>query len=223
MVLAVGAMAQGGGRGGQRGFGRFGQQSPTSLLRRTDVKEDLKLTDDQKSKLADVQQKQQEKMRDAFQNSGIQFQPGTPPSAEDQKKLQDMMTKLNEENTKEINAILDADQQKRLKEIFVQFQGNAIAGNADYQKDLGITDDQKAKIAELQKKQGEAMQALFQKMRDQEIDRQGFTEATEKNTKIMNDEIGKILTDDQKKKIADWSGKPFVKKDQPGGRGGGGL
>jgi Spy/CpxP family protein refolding chaperone len=212
MAFAVGAMAQ--GRGGFRQMGGMmgGQGNATGLLRRDDVKDDLKLTDDQKSKLADVLDKARARQREAFQNSG--FQPGTPPSEEQQKKMAETFQKLNEETTKEVNAILTAEQQKRLKEISVQFAGNGIALNPEYQKELGITDEQKAKLADLQKKQGEAMRTLMQKMRDQEIDMQGMREAAEKNGKIMNDEIGKVLTDDQKKKIAEMSGKPFVRKDE---------
>lgn len=214
MALAVGAFAQGGGQGRRFGGMMGGRVSGSQLLQRDDVKDELKLTDDQKSKLADVNQKARDRMREAFQNSG--FQPGQPPSEEQQKKMAETFQKLNDDTNKEINAILSADQQKRLKELTVQRSGNSIALSPDYEKDLGITADQKAKFGDLQKKQGEAMRTLQEKMRNQEIDFQGMREAMTKNQKIMNDEIGKILTDDQKKKIADMGGKPFTFKEDTG-------
>jgi len=217
MALAMGAFAQGGGQG-RGGFrmmgGQMGRMSSTQLLQRDDVKDELKLTDDQKSKLADLNTKARDKMREVFQNSG--FQPGTPPSEDQQKKMAEAMTKVGEDINKEVNTILTADQQKRLKELLVQRSGNGIANNPDFQKDLGITDDQKAKIADLNKKMADANRQIFQKMQDGEIDRSQIRELMDKNTKALNDEIGKLLTDDQKKKIADMGGKPFTFKENTG-------
>jgi hypothetical protein len=37
----------------------------------------------------------------------------------------------------------------------------------------------------------------------------------EKNNKALDAEIEKILTEDQKKKLKEMGGKPFVRKDEP--------
>src|SRR5690349_12018635 len=71
-VLAAVSMAQGGGGGG-RGQGRGGMRgfqdaSGVFLLQRPEVQVELKLTDDQKSKLAAIRDEQGQKMREAFQN-----------------------------------------------------------------------------------------------------------------------------------------------------------
>jgi len=215
MALVAGALAQGGGggRGGQRGmFGRGG--GSLGLLRRDDVKDELKITADQTAKLTELNDQQRTRMQEAFQSSGVQFG-GGPPDEATQKKMQEVMAKVTEQTQKDVDAILTPEQSKRLKELVVQRTGNGIANDPMFQKDLGITDDQKAKLASLQAKQREAMMSLFQ---NQDMSREDRQAAMEKNTKIMNDEIDKILTDDQKAKVKTMGGAPFTFKDNPGGR-----
>jgi len=211
MALAAGVFAQGGGRGGQRGM--FGG-GPLGLLRRDDVKDELKITADQTTKLTELQQKSRDAMRQAMQDSGVQFG-GGQISAEDRKKLGDAMAKANAELQKEVEAILTPEQTKRLKELTVQRTGNGVANDPSFQKDLGITDDQKAKLASLQQKQQEAMMAMFQ---NQDLSPEDRRAAMEKNQEIMKTEIDKILTDDQKAKLKAMAGAPFTFKDNPGGR-----
>ncbi len=210
-VMAITSFAQGGGGGrgfGQgRGMGGMQDANGAFLLRREDVQGELKLTADQKSKLTTIQEGQREKMREVFQNAGG-----------DQDAMRAAMTKMQAENSKETMAVLTADQQKRLKELAVQRMGNGAAMNADIQKEIGVTDDQKAKMKELQDKQMAASQALMEKMRNQEIDREQMMASMQKNTAILNTEVGKILTDAQKAKLTAMGGKAFKFVDPaPGG------
>lgn len=212
-VLAAVSLAQGGGGRGQ-GF-RFGggmnDASGVNLLRREDVQAELKITDDQKSKITAQNEAMRDKMREAFQNGG---------GGGDREAMMATMQKMQAENTKTTLAILNDDQKKRLKELAVQRMGNSAITAADLQKDLGVTDEQKTKIKELQDKQNEATQSLFEKMRNQEIDREQMQASMKKNTDAMNAELGKILTDAQKSKIKEMSGKPFTFKEEAP-RGGG--
>jgi Spy/CpxP family protein refolding chaperone len=213
-ALVCGAMAQGGGQG--RGRGMFGMQgNALQLTGREDVQKDLALTDDEKAKLSELRDKAQQKRRDAFQ--AARDQAGDDREAM-MKAMQTTMAKLAEEDAKDIAGILTADQNKRLKEIRVQFVGVSIVSqDKEIQKDLGITDDQKAKFTELQTKQGAAMRELFQSAQG---DQAAMQEGMKKNQKIMEEEIGKILTADQKAKLKDMGGsKPFVRVDPPAGGG----
>lgn len=209
LSLAVAAM----GQGQRRGMFGMGAMAPTQLLNRDDVKDELKLTTDQRGKIADALQAARDKGREVFQSLGIDFRNMTD---DDRAKMRKAMEEVNASSEKDINAILTADQQKRLRELFVQQTGNMVAMNPSYQKELGITDDQKAKFADLQKKQQQAMQDLFQKVQSGDMDRSAMGEAMQKNTQIMKDEVGKILTEDQKGKIKSWSGTPFTFKEDGG-------
>jgi hypothetical protein len=198
-VLTVTAFGQGQGRGGFGMFGRGGVQQGAMLLNRPDVQNDLKLTDDQKTKLQEVRTGMRDKMRSAFQDAGG-----------DQAKMQEAMKAVMEDINKQTNAILTADQQKRLKEIGIQLAGNSAATLEDVQSQLMLTDDQKSKIKELQKGADEANAAIGQKMRNQEIDFQAAREAFTKNSTALNDAIGKILTDAQKTKLKELGGATFT-------------
>jgi hypothetical protein len=200
-----------------QGFRMMGggmQNNPIMLLARNDVQEDLALTDDQKDKLSSFSDQQaiRDKFMKAMQEAGISFE--DMRSEEGRKKMQPIMEKMMADTTKEVEAILTPDQGKRLKEISIQFVGNRIVmTNKDVQKALEITDDQKAKFGELQKAQGEAMRALGEKLRNQEISMEEMREKSQKNDEIMNAEVGKVLTDAQRAKLVTMGGKKFVRKD----------
>jgi len=203
-VAAPVANAQGQGQGRGQGGGmrmmQGGRGGSMFLLRRNDVKKDLKLTDDQKSKLDALQEKIQSEMREMFQNGGA----GGDREA--------MMKAMQEKQTgwqKEADAVLTPEQKARLEQINVQIQGNSIILDPKYQEKLKVSEDQKTKIKDLQSKQQEASRSLMEKMRNQEMDREEAMQAMTKNRDAMNGELGKLLTDEQKKMIADWSGPKF--------------
>jgi hypothetical protein len=119
--------------------------------------------------------------------------------------------KRADEQKAAIAGILTPAQVTRLSEIGYQLQGTMAIMQADTQKALGLDERQIAAIKELQTKQQEANQALFQKMRDQELTREELQEKMTKNTDIMKAELGKILKADQATKLKAMGGtKPFV-------------
>ncbi len=201
---AQGMRMMGGGGGMSQGMVLF-SFGPEGQSLRSDVSKELKITDAQKTKLDDYQKKQMEEMMAMFQG-------GNRP---DQEEMQKIMKKRQEDETKALKEILDETQQKRLKELWIQRLGNGAIQNADLQKELGVTDDQKAKVKSLQDKQNEANQALFEKMRNGEIDRSEIMPIMTKNRKTLDEELGKILTDDQKAKLKTMGGTPFKFDEDP--------
>lgn len=216
-VAACASFAQGGG-GRQGGMmGRMGMDSPLMILMREDLKEsiyaDLGLSDDQKLKLAEyfAPEAMRERMMSVFQNSGMSFE--DMRSEEGRKKMQEIMGKQQESMKKEVEGMMTPEQVKRLGQIYLQVSGFRAILNKDVAKALEITSAQQEKIAGLQKASGDAMQALMQKMRDQEMTREEMQEKMQKNGEIMNTELGKILTDSQKAKLSEMGGKKFVQKE----------
>ncbi|MBS1724093.1 MAG: hypothetical protein JSS66_14200 [Armatimonadetes bacterium] len=199
LILAVGASAQG------RGMRMMGGGGAAFLLQREDVRKDLGVTADQQSKLEAIQSDMREEMRAKMQD--LQG---------DREAMMAEFRKMQEAMTKKINEVLTVDQQKRLKEINIQINGNRSVLQPDIAKEIGLTDDQNAKIKDLQAKQNEANQAVFEKVRNGEIDREQVQEIMDKNNKSLDEEIGKVLTQAQKDKLKDMSGKPF-KADGNGG------
>ena len=219
-AMACVGVAQGGGggqgRGGMRMMFGGGGGINTRFALREDVSKELNLTADQRTKLQDVQDKMQEEMRAQFQGGGGPGNGGGPDRDAMRKMAEDMMAKQKAEITK----ILDEGQMKRLKELSIQRAGVSAITNPEVQTGLGLSDEQKAKIKELQDKQQEAMQTLFQKMRDGDLDRDAMRTSMENNRKIMDQELDKVLTADQKKKLTDMGGKPFTFDKDEGGPGG---
>lgn len=147
-----------------------------------------------------------------------------PPDFETMRKQMEAQRKKTEEK---INAILTADQKTRVRQIAIQLAGSSAIADATVQKDLTMTDAQVSKVKSLVKSQGEANRAIFEKMRNGEIERDEIQTLMQKNTKILKDELGKVLTADQQKKLADLGGAKFTATDPErgprfGGPGGGG-
>jgi hypothetical protein len=241
---------------GGPGFRRVGLQPTEMLVRRSDVQTDLALTDDQKSKLHTLLQSMRGPGGPGGPGGGPGGPPpdggrggpppdggqgGPPPDGGQGGPPPDggpggggndafraRMDAMRKKITDGINAILTSDQKTRLKEIQVQLAGNAAAVDTGIQKSLKLTDDQKSKIASLVRSLGEANRAVFDKMRSGDIEPEQVQATLKKNTKILNAEIGKILTTDQTTALTQMSGKTFTSTEPdrgfggPGGPGGGG-
>ena len=199
--------AQGGGRGqgGGRQGGMMGRGGGGDLqtLQRPDVQKDLKMTDDQKKAIAKVQAEQQEAMRarmEEMRNGG---------GGGDREAMMAEFQKMQKATDDKVKAVLSKEQQDRLKQITIQMAGMRIVLREEIQKELGIDDAQKTKLTALQASLQEATQAIMQRMRDQEIDREQMTELQAKNNKSMEEEIAKVLTQAQKDKLKEMSGPKF--------------
>lgn len=192
---------------GQRG-GMYGGAltNPQMLLQRDDVRTDLQLTDDQKSKLFDMSQSIRDRFTDLFRTIG------SDPEAR-KKGIENIVKKI----TEDVNKILTTGQQARLREIFIQVAGNTSASSADVQKDLALTAAQKSSIADLMDRQGKATRSVFEKVQSGELQREDIAEIQKKNAKILDDEIGKLLTKVQKDKLKTLGGKVFVPSDPGAG------
>jgi len=206
-----GGQGRGQGRGGMMGMMRGGGQGGAlALLGREDVKDDLGITSEQSSQLKAIQDGIRDKMMAKMQEAGITFGGGQRP---DMAEMQKVMAPVMKEIETEMEKVLKPEQKKRLDEIDVQLSGNRIAQREKYQKLLELTPDQIAKVKKLGETAQQANQAVMEKARNQEIEWTEVRTINEKNSKALDAEIGKILTQAQKDKIKEWSGKPFVAKD----------
>lgn len=225
LVFAQGGGGGRGGGGGGQGRGGFGGQfggrggfggGLHNLANRADVQRDINATDDQKTKIAALNEAMREEMRGMFGGGGGG---GERPDFE---AMRANMEKMNEKGKAELAKILNGDQMKRVEEIQIQLAGaNALLLPA-VQKALGLSEDQKSKLTALQQKQNEANMSIMEKVRNQEISREEAQAAREKNDKVLQEEYNKVLNGDQQTKFKEMQGKPF-KADPPQGRGGGGL
>ena len=172
----------------QRQRGGFG---PGAMLQNEGVQKELKITDDQKTKLKEALDKVREDNKDILAKG---FQDMTREDRE----------KLAKATNEAIAKVLDEKQTKRFKEIQLQTQGANAFSTPEVQSKLKLSDDQKDKIKKINEESREKMRDLFQG---------GFSEETAKKMaelrKETMDKATGVLSDDQKKTWKEMTGKPF--------------
>jgi len=211
-ALAAGTVvAQGQGRGqGRGGFGGGFGVGPLQIVVNKDVLEDIKATDEQKTKLEEwakeEQPKQREKMQEKLQ--GI-------PMEEFATKMPAIRAELNKELWKDVEKVLKPEQYTRVRQIGLQAMGVQAFNDKETTEKLKVTDEQKEKIKtaleEVQKDQMELFQnSGFQPGQppDQEA-MAAFQKKQAELTKKSMDKLKGMLTEDQKKTWAEMTGKEF--------------
>lgn len=210
---------------GQQGRGRglFGRtsQSLVSLAGNEAVQKDLGVTD--AAKLNALSEEYREAIRQEMTGLGIDFGALRDlPEAERAAKMREVnekteaaTKKVNEKLEPKLKEALTADQLKRLAEIRIQANGIASLSDAAVVKEVGLSEEQQKKIADIRAEGERAQRELlgggnnqeaFAKMR--ELREQTLTKATD------------VLDAGQKEKFTALKGKPFdVSQIGFGGRG----
>lgn len=205
----------GGGRQGGPGFGGPGfggpggmQATPMSLLGMSEVQQELGLSDDQKKQVSELQ----EQVRSSFR--GFNFQDMQDLSQEDREKLFTEMRKKGEEANKQaeekLGKLLEAKQVARLSQLRLQRDGVAALARDEVAKQLGLNEEQQAKLKTLQEAARPQGRGGF--------GGPGGERMQEQRAKAQADTLA-VLTEQQKGKWAELTGKEF-KFPQPQGFGG---
>jgi hypothetical protein len=205
--------------GGGRGFGG-GMGAPVAKARLatlSEVQADLKLNDDQKSKISAISDQLVSDTRAMFGGGG-----GDPG------EMRSKMEQLNKDSSAKVDALLEAPQQKRLQEIAIQVNGPNALNDPAIAQSLQLTDDQKKKLED-------ARQGNFQAMRDAfadmgQMSREERQAKRDELRKAADEKLLGILTDQQKTEFEGLKGTPLTvdlsplrpqRGGGPGGPGGG--
>ena len=186
-ILAEPAAAQRRGQGGMR----LGEATQAQLLQIDAVQKDLKLTDDEKSKVAAIHEKATSGRRQVM-----------AANSKDSKERGPKLAELNKQLDAEIEKVLDDGQKKRLQEIVLQVNGAGALEKDDIQKALKITDEQKAKLTEIQKANTKAR-------RDAVAQLDGATRTTKETQLFLdgNKKLLEVLTPEQSKQFEEMQGE----------------
>jgi len=160
------------------------------LLSRTDVQADLQFTTAQKSRLDGVNQK----ITRQWENGAKHHQTVATSGA--------VISGLLAEADREADAILNAEQMKRLGQIRVQLRGNMILLDPAVQKQLGFSDEQKSQVTALE-------QRLELQTRERLRSGSFQAGAFQRSQAEFSSGLAKLLTADQSSKLKELSGKPF--------------
>jgi Spy/CpxP family protein refolding chaperone len=201
-MMAAPASAQQG-----RGFGGgFGGGGGAMLLTNKGVQKELKVTDEQASKLEALAQETMEKQREQF--GKLQ----DVPQEERREKMQAMARTMNADLRKSLDGILKPEQVKRFEQIQLQQSGTNAFTTPRVVDALKLTDDQKSKIQQIN-------DGVFQSMRDLreefQSDREGAMKKMADLRKQALDKSLAVLTDSQKATWKELNGEPFEVKFEP--------
>lgn len=150
LLAPVFSFAQGpGGGGGRGGRGGFGGGGVSSLLAMEEVQKEISITDEQKAELTKIG----EAARGAGGGAGFDREAFQNLSEEERNKKFAEMRAAGEERAKKseeaIKTLLKPEQWTRLGELRVQRDGMRAWSRAEVQKELGLTEEQIAKIKTL--------------------------------------------------------------------------
>jgi Spy/CpxP family protein refolding chaperone len=205
-LVCAPALAQGRRGGGGQGGG-FGM-----LVANKSVQDELKIDKDQATKAEDALKKVREELKDDYAKLGGRRGGGNNVSDEERTAAR---KKTSEAEEKALGDVLKPDQLKRLHQIRRQQEGVAMFTNADVEKALKLTDDQKTKLKAINDDYAKERRELFAGGKPGP-DAQAKMQALRKDA-MSN--ATKALTDDQKKTLKDLTGEPFeIKFDRQGGK-----
>lgn len=173
-----------------------------------DLQKELKISDEQKTKLKEAMEPINKKRTE------LRGQGGQQQTDEQRKERTEKMAKLTEETKAAVGTILNAEQAKRLGQIDYQMMGIAAYSNADVQKKMSFTDDQKetvkATVEAYQKDRTELMKdAPPRGQQPSDEDKKKTADLRKKVaalSKEAEEKIAESLTADQKKIWTDMIG-----------------
>ncbi len=216
--LAAQEQKKEGRRGGFAGGPMFGMggDNKLSLLRIEQVQTELKLDQEQKDKIGELQKSAREAMGD-MRNI---------PQEERKKAYADAQKKVAEIE-KKLDGVLKAEQTKRLSEIYIQQRGVQALKDEAIAKELKLSEDQTKKVDEAIQWGQDERRKLFTEGREKGEKGAGrnpeaMAQMREKMDKIQKDVETKALaalTDPQKEQFGKMKGTEF-KLDRSAVRGG---
>ena len=178
------------------------------------VQDELKLT-----------QAQRDKVKSAMKSMYAPPKPGERPTDADFRKRMEEMRKKHEQAQQQVLASLTAPQKARLRQITLQMYGAAVISHPEISRELGITADQKKKLAAVQAQNTEEMRKAFPPLTPpgKGAKREEFRKHHEMSMSRMQQQMSKvseirkradarivaILTAVQKKKWQQMVGKKF--------------
>lgn len=176
-----------------------------------DLQKELKISDEQKTKLKEAMEPINKKRTELFTRG----QGGQQQTDEQRKERTEKMVKLAEETKAAVGTVLNAEQTKRIGQIDYQMMGIAAYSNAEVQKKMSFTDDQKEKVkatVEAYQKDREELNKDMPRRSQQPSDedkkkRADVTKKIAALSKEAQDKIVESLTAEQKKTWTDMIGE----------------
>jgi hypothetical protein len=178
-------------RGG--GWGRMFQLPAVTLAQLDAVQEELKLSDEQKKQVAELNEKLTEERQELFSGG-----PGG-----DREQFREKWAKFNADAANSFNEILDDDQEQRAQEIFIQVNGPSVLVQESVSEPLKISDEQQEQLQEvLAASREEFMGAGLRDMEREEAAKKMAELIASRDEKLLA-----VLNDDQRAQFEKMQGE----------------
>lgn len=229
LLLATTASAQPAGRRG-RGFGPRGlpgpgdlPSSPAALLRIAEVRQELKTSDEQNKQIDEVLAALGEQTRASFANFQELQNIDETERAKRFAEARQATEAANQKADEKLAGILDQKQLRRLNALRLQREGAAGLLRPEIAKQLALSQKQRDELKAIQEEsRGPGPGgANFQQMSEEE--RREFFAEMQKKRQAADADMLAVLTDDQKKSLAQMKGEAFDFPPPRGGFGPGGF
>jgi hypothetical protein len=208
---------------GRGGFGGFG--GVTTLVKAKVVQEELKMTDEQITKVDEWAKEFGAKSREIMKDKGVEFGGGKGGggkgglSPEMQEKMAAATAEINKVAFKDLGEILKKEQIERLKQIDRQYLGVNAFTDAETAASLKLTDTQKTSIKGISEDLGKDRREIMTEAGfggkgggKGGFDPEKMAEVNKKVQKVQKEYVGKVvdlLNDEQKKTWTTLIGAPF--------------
>ena len=181
--------------GNRRGFGRAGRDSLLGLLRREQVRDALKLTEEQQTKVQDVAENLGAEMREGY--TALR---DIEDRDERRAKTVELSEQLDRKTREQLRDVLEREQMMRLFQIRMQVRAVVDSlSNRRVARRLELSDEQTKKLAEIGEESRSKRAEVFGSMRDATPEQR--TEARQKLRTIRDEADEKalaLLTAEQK-------------------------
>ena len=193
-------------------------REPTTLLRNSQVQEELKLALAQQDKIRDIYKQQNAKRTEQFQAiRGLQGEERTKKIAEWRKQME----AAAKDTRQQLRQLLKPEQQTRLDQIALQMQGQRVWQDQAIIKKLKISDQQQQQFQEIEQAAVEKRKQLFQDRRAGSVDRAKYAEKLKEISKDHEAKSENVLSKEQHDQFQKLKGEKFEMRAQVLRRGAG--
>jgi len=176
-----------------RGFRRMFGASNAQLASLPEVQTELKMTDEQKTRVTEINDKLGEDRRELF---GTGF--------DHWNEIRGRVEQLNRDASQQVDGLLDPAQRKRLQEISIQQNGPRALRNSDVVAELGLSDEQKTKLAAADEENNKAFEKAVEESGHDDWRQRAGELGEEADKRLLG-----VLTADQQKKFDQMRGEEF--------------
>ena len=185
-LMAPPASAQQGGGGWARLF----QIPAVALAQLDEVQEELKLSDDQKKQVAELNEKLNQDRRELFQSG-------------DREQFREKWAKMNADASAEFKKLLDDAQAERVQEIYIQVNGPAVLADESVAEELKLSDEQRQALRDVM----DASRNAFMGAGLRDMDREAAAEKIDELMASHDEKLLEVLSDDQRQQFDQMQGE----------------